>query len=477
MLRKELPLVLCLMLLFVVHLSGALPPVSAQNGYYLTDIGTLGKTTNSYSYATAGNISLTGALGKEDPGGSPMATGTTAYRGTAIYLYPTHPFFWSRLTGIMDMGVVYGGATATPVAINRKGEVVGNTAFYWHRGLGALNAKPLFAPGDIGQIVDINDASIIIGYTGDQYSPRWAQYWFPESGAGSDPPHTYSQHTLPLPELPEGKKWDGSVAKDINNDGDIVGTCFLPYERPDGTTGRLSRTCVWIFTGNSSAPYAAQILDIGAAFNESAENPVPNSGYFIGNRVTDEEGHVFLMLTGACGTPSGGTIFTCKLVYNADINADIWEVSYVKSIGIVSYPLGLTDWGGVVGRPAQDTGIFTPDGNSFEYLGELGTDGADPCTRGINNQAQIVGWSWIAGHRSGQSHAFVWDPVAKMRDLNALVVPRYRRENNPFIYLKDAVSIMDNGLIPGADSRLIFGTGIADTHTEHAFLLEPVPTQ
>src|SRR4051812_32182859 len=53
---------------------------------------------------------------------------------------------------------------------------------------------------------------------------------------------------------------------------------------------------------------------------------------------------------------------------------------------------------------------------------DLGTLGGDTSSgQGINDRGQVTGHSYPAG--SFNFHAFVWDPAARMLDLNDLVAP------------------------------------------------------
>jgi probable HAF family extracellular repeat protein len=127
--------------------------------------------------------------------------------------------------------------------------------------------------------------------------------------------------------------------------------------------------------------------------------------------------------------------------------------------GASSHAASINDAGHVVGH-AYLTGnlashAFLYDGTMHD-LGALGGTGS--VAYDINNVGQVVGYYSLAG-ATGPFHAFLYDDLSGMVDLNTLIdVPGWE--------LNYATAINDAGQITG------YGT--IDGH-ERAFLLTPVP--
>ncbi len=101
------------------------------------------------------------------------------------------------------------------------------------------------------------------------------------------------------------------------------------------------------------------------------------------------------------------------------------------------------------------TQAFIWQNGVMTYLGSLpGATGAADYARGINNLGQVVGMSG--------SHAFVWDSVDGMQDLNDLL-----DASGTGWQLTHPYDINDRGQIVG------FGTNPAGL--SHAFVLTPIP--
>ena len=88
---------------------------------------------------------------------------------------------------------------------------------------------------------------------------------------------------------------------------------------------------------------------------------------------------------------------------------------------------------------------------------DIGTLGGNSFAYGINNMAQVVGFSVVGGN----DHAFLWKSGAGMQDLNNLVA------SSAGWMLGYAQAINDNGQIAGY--------GINPSGQTHAFLLTPIP--
>jgi uncharacterized membrane protein len=136
-----------------------------------------------------------------------------------------------RIEGVDALG----GGLAGAVAVNEGGTIVGfsNTAdikkiqaFRWD-GSGPIEVMPSLFEGWVGEAIDVNDAGVAVGRSGDDFENR-AVYW-DEDGAIHELPHLYDT--------------DEFIAFAINNDGVIVGYEFAPSDEAGAVYGEAR---VWI---------------------------------------------------------------------------------------------------------------------------------------------------------------------------------------------------------------------------------------
>src|SRR5439155_15224409 len=135
----------------------------------------------------------------------------------------SHPMFWSRATGMLDLGVPPTADFGVANAINDHDEVVGETwlstigsntaGFYWSQSTGRVEL--ITPPRRIHSVAnDINNLGMIAGLcVGDQI-PSHAALW-----------HSYSSRPRDLGTLPGGSV---SAARGLNNQGQVVGWSDVP---------------------------------------------------------------------------------------------------------------------------------------------------------------------------------------------------------------------------------------------------------
>jgi len=132
---------------------------------------------------------------------------------------------------------------------------------------------------------------------------------------------------------------------------------------------------------------------------------------------------------------------------------DLTDVIYLPTGGVAN---AINDQNLIVGTSANDSRTdtyataFVYDGVDVSYLGTL-SGGLRSGASDINELAEVVGYS----ESSSGNHAFVWDTIAGMRDLNDLIV-------DTGWVLSSAIAINDVGDI--------VGTGTLDGQA-HGFLL------
>lgn len=138
-----------------------------RNG--MQDLGTLGGTD-----AVASLVNDRGQVAGVSYIGTDPSTNCGVFFN---WFLVTHPFYWDKEKGMVDMGTL-GGTCAQPNAINSRGQIVGvsnlagdsaSHGFVWDRGVlsdvGTLG-------GSFSSAVWVNDAGDVIGYastSGDQY--------------------------------------------------------------------------------------------------------------------------------------------------------------------------------------------------------------------------------------------------------------------------------------------------------------------
>lgn len=297
---------------------------------------------------------------------------------------------------------------------------------------------------------DVNDAGQVVGYA---YTDRYRAFLY-----------TGGQMVL-LGTLGGAE----SYGHGINDAGQVVGAALTD-------SGQYH---AFLYTGG-------MMIDLGTlGGNASFAHAINNAGQVAGySDSASGECHAFLWESGtmtdlgeigldACEVwdiNEAGQIVGGLQTASDEFHAFLWD----STLGIVdlgtlgnpeSYPYRISDSGQIVG--AGWTGETNPSNEfivrAFLYrngettnLGTLGGEGS--AALGINNQGQIVGW---AQDSAGQPHAFLYDSVNGLQDLNGLISP----SSGWFLDLACAIN----------DAGWIAGTGFIDGQ-QHACLLTPDPT-
>ncbi len=279
--------------------------------------------------------------------------------------------------------------------------------------------------------------------------------WIPNGQPGG-----FTMQELPAMVEASGKVMRGRMAYRMNAAGDIVGYCTDYSVNPSGD----GRWAVWKnTTGNPAQPAYGPPIDVlplpagsggsvgrfinnanqsvGAGnsryyiWTEGAGDPIDMSG-FPGMRGLNDRGESAGFLANLAG-------------YNRPV---LWlpETRY-------GLPSGVSELG-TLGGTAGRTGTHYLNNNSAGvFIGDV-----------INAGSSVVGWSYTAARRGdGPIHAFVCDPVRRMRDLNSLVALGL------FSVLSSAASITDSGHITGTGT---IPTVKKVTGGENVFLLTPTTT-
>ena len=309
-------------------------------------------------------------------------------------------------TSIIDLGFL-GGDFSDALSLNNFGQVVGassmlngrNRPFIWDSENGIQDLGVLIAT-DFGTAVAINDVGQIIGYEMDIDDTQVIHPLFWDVGLGPE-------ELVGLTDPPNAQPYA------INNDGHIVGT---------SATATGSDGFVWDF-----------INGIQSMTNTCGQNAV---AYCINDRG--------------------------QIAARDDNGAFLWDpISGITEIASgACTPTGISNNSPVTGYILDNGGVYRGFiWTGFEGMTNLGNLGSDVWPSSINLYNQIVGGATVDGIAI---HAFIWDTINGMRDLNDLLP-----EDSGWT-LFGAADINDNGDIVGRGYRE------TDGNYNHAYLLRNV---
>jgi probable HAF family extracellular repeat protein len=299
----------------------------------------------------------------------------SAWNGPALADSGTRPYDWK------DVGILPGGNTAVPFAINDAGQVVGTSevaggylhAFLYDKGvltdLGTLGGRNSWATA-------INDQGQITGASEDCSGNRHAFVY--ENGRMRD-----------LGALPNG---GFSFGLGIDNEGQVVGGSYTgarqSSERPFLDTGATIKQLPSLPGATWST--AVAIDDAGEFVGESSfNNPQSVRGY-----VTDDAGVTDM---GTLGGPSlipnainqAGLVVGESTAVNYDWHAFEYADGLLTDLGVL--PGG--DYSAAYSVNDEGAAVGTADGPNLTYHGVIWTDGKihqlDPMVRGIRRRQVI----------------------------------------------------------------------------------------
>lgn len=168
-----------------------------------------------------------------------------------------------------------------------------------------------------------------------------------------------------------------SVAYDINDSGQVVGSVYVAY----GRNARMN-SVLW---------------ENGAIIADWHVNPLLNYAAAINNA-----GQV------ACSSDPGSHV-SGRCPY-------LWEkgdlITYIGECGGTSYVNGINNAGQVVGWDIQQPFVWKDGVTTFLSVLSGNSNGSGSRALGINNKGQIVGYS--------KSHAVLWQPNGSIKDLGFL---------------------------------------------------------
>lgn len=431
---------------------GARPAV-AQSSWTVTNLGVLPNTDRSYPH----NMDVTD-LNNIKVVGNTVRTGTNS---------KYHGFYWSSATKTMvDIGVIGAGSFSEAFDVNSRGEVVGqsattstggnNHALYWNPSRGAGNPLDLAPEWPLSQAYNINENGIIVGYVWSQSTGNLAACWIPTA------PGVYGSATiLPRPSDAGATNSGAGKGRSLTESGDIVGSVT--------DAGGNSHAAVWKNTGTLTVPVynsptlivepsggtssSASIVNglgqVAGGWSVGGSSPGRSFGWNEGDPVATDLGTFGDNSTQAWGLNDLGQVALHAFITvgtSSEIRAAIWvpqaDPAYGLTAGLnlLTTPSGASTFGGAQARPY---------GGNFNGKGFT-----------LNNKGQVVGYSTTRS----VAHAFIWDKVNKMRDLNNKSLTPNKAT---FSYLRDACGISDNGYI--------VGTGANPKGTYQACLLTPNP--
>lgn len=313
---------------------------------------------------------------------------------------------------VTDLGSL-GGVTTAPLALNTHGEAVG-----WSYATGVTGQRAFLSAGgviqDLGSLGGAHSQALGINAAGQVVG--WSNLPGTEHGRA----FLYSNGVMQnLGTLGGAYSW----AYGINSSGQVVGSAY---------NTRIGRAFIY---ANGSMQDLGSLADSGSPSGSSAAYAVNDGGQVTGyTRTQAGVGRAFLYSNGV-----------------------------MQEIG----SLGGTSYGSAINAGAQIAGYsYLAEGGStyhaFLYsegvMNDLGTlGGTHSRALGINDQGQVVGWTYDARQFV---RPFLYEN-GSMVDLNTLLVPGSGWR------LHDATAINNRGQI--------VGSGWNAAGKQHGYLLTPIP--
>ncbi len=360
-------------------------------------------------------------LGKNAPIGKLSRAGAAA---VLMNLGWSHGAIAATLYSLTDLGALTRGTSSYATGINNNGQVVGQAAssegfraFLWSATGGMVNLGTL-GTSNFSYATGINDHGQVVGYASVNNLSIAVQW----DGKGG------------ITALGSVANAVQSYAYGINNSGQIVGYANIGTDAYAATQ--------WQGGQPSTAFSNRSISSIATSVNAQGQ------------------------VAGQMATAEG-------------FRATLWNAGTITNLGTLnggnySYATGLNDKGQVVGystiaKPATSTAssLLATTINAFMWnsatglnnLGSLNPQDNSYAT-GLNENGQVVGYSYGLDQGSYRYRAFMWDNGA-MTDLNSLIDPALGWALN----VANAVN----------DKGQIVGLGINAAGQSHAFLLTPPP--
>ncbi len=183
------------------------------------------------------------------------------------------------------------------------------------------------------------------------------------------------------------------------------------------------------------APPKYEVIDLGTLGGPASwAYAINDLGQVVGESITsDEEGHAFLWdspsgmidlgtlsnyFSSARGINNTGQVVGSLSIPGGVGHAFIWHAtSGMLDLGRGCDASGIDDLGQIVGSCDGHACLWDSLGGVLN-LGTLSGSGSS--AKAINNDGQIVGYSYTIGDQASSMHAFLWESSTGMRDLGTL---------------------------------------------------------
>lgn len=324
---------------------------------------------------------------------------------------------------VTDLGTLPNQPQSAASAINNKAQIVGwsgagaglkgTRAFLWHRGrMQALGVRQ----GDFSTATGINDKGHVVGW--------WATYQ-----AGSI--RSFLWRNGGVEDIGALPGHQNSEANGINNRDEVVGASYT-----GGPGGSANRAFLW---NNGS------MTDLGTLPGTPNDEEAVAYGINDSGRVVGYSSWYYWFRG-----------FLCRDGKMQELKSPGQRLTYASAVNARDQVVGALNTGlNPNGKGRLGRACLWHQGQVTD-LGTLGQGRISSATA-INDQGEIVGWSYVSEYKDQEIRAFVWQR-GKMHDLNGLIAPD-----------TGWVLVSANGI---NDLGQIVGTGTFNGKTR-AFLLTP----